>query len=107
LGDEIELLIRATEYPHRIGASSLSVNIIRDADLAQVFSVAWLQQIIFGLAAEWNQSPIDVLREEEGFIRAMRFSTDWAKAIFMQAVIDAKAEEIAAFLAILSEKIVA
>jgi hypothetical protein len=63
---------------------------------------AWLQQVVFGLAAEWNQSPMEVLVAEEQFVRTIRFSTEWAQRLFPRVAIDAKTEETADLLSLLS-----
>ncbi len=101
--NEIETIMRTTEFPHRpMEISSLPIAIIRDADMAQCFSEAWLQQVVFGLAAEWRRPPLEVLREEEKFIRGIRFTTEWARTLFPQEAINAKADEAAELAALLS-----
>jgi hypothetical protein len=61
---QIEALIEATHYPYKIGSDKLDLlaQIIRDADLAQALSPAWIQQVVFGLAQEWELSPLEVLK---------------------------------------------
>jgi hypothetical protein len=82
--NEIAYMIKATQFPYVIGEEGLSLEaqILRDADLSQAFSVAWIQQVIFGLSEEWNQKPIEVLRMQSGFISKLKYRTDWAKTIF-------------------------
>src|SRR6516162_1069264 len=59
---EIEALIEATHYPYKTKSEELGLlaNIIRDADLAQAFSPAWIQQVVIGLALERGTAPIEV-----------------------------------------------
>ena len=49
---EIEALIEATHYPYRTAGEELDLlgKILRDADLAQVLSPIWIQQVVIGLA---------------------------------------------------------
>ena len=98
--EDIENLIVVTEYPYKVLSSglSLSAQIIRDADLCQAFSVAWLQEVIFGLAREWNKKPVEVLQMQEPFLRALKFNTDWARETFPQQDIEAKIAEARALI---------
>ncbi len=100
--DIIEL-IRTTEYPHKgeTSALPLSYQIMRDADLGQTFSVAWIQQVVFGLAAEWGKQPIEVLKMQGGFLKNLKFHTKWGQQMFPQRVIDAKVKEAEELLQIL------
>jgi hypothetical protein len=45
---EIEALIEATHYPYKTAGEELDLlgKILRDADLAQVFSPVWIQQVV-------------------------------------------------------------
>jgi hypothetical protein len=74
----IEAAIRATEFPYRTSASSLDLaaKIIRDADLAQVLSPVWIQQIVIGLAKEAGLAPLEMLRSQRWFLGALRFNTE-------------------------------
>ena len=98
-------LIRASEYPYKVPTESLGLRaqILRDADMAQVFSVAWVQQTVFGLSAEWGKPPLEILKTEANFLRSLKFHTEWAKSFFTPATIEAKIVEINALNAILSE----
>ncbi|MEK7641735.1 MAG: hypothetical protein AAB365_01955 [Patescibacteria group bacterium] len=93
---DISQLIRATEYPHIVHSRSpgLSSQIIRDADLSQGFSVAWIQQVIFGLAGEWNQKPIDVLQKQLEFLEKLEYHTTWAQQFFSLEDVESKKAEI-------------
>ena len=96
-------LIQATEFPHREAhGHPLLTAIIRDADIAQALTPAWIQQTVIGLAKEWGMTPMEMLLQEEPFIRGMRFATDWARSAFPQEEIDAKAKEAADLVALLS-----
>jgi len=77
---EIEALIRATQYPYKIGSEKLDPlgKIIRDADLAQALSNVWIQQVVIGLAQEWGVTPLEALRKQVPFLAGLRFSTQWA-----------------------------
>jgi hypothetical protein len=103
--DEIAKIIKATEFPYTIPTHQLShcQKIIRDADIAQVFSVAWIQQVILGLAKEWGKPPLDVLQMQEGFLKGINFGTTWARELFPQEIIDGKIKENREIIAILLE----
>jgi hypothetical protein len=92
---EIETLIEATQYPYKVGSDKLDLlgQIIRDADLAQALSSAWIQQIIVGLAVEWGVHPIEVLRGQASFLAGLSLYTRWARELFPQELIQAKIEE--------------
>lgn len=93
----------ATEFPHKTPGEQLSLpaQILRDADMSQTLSVAWIQQVIFGLAAEWGKQPIEVLRMQTGFLSSLKFHTSWAQEKFPQSTIDAKIDEVKQLLEIL------
>ena len=92
---EIEALIEATHYPYKTGSDKLDLlgQIIRDADLAQALSPAWIQQVVIGLAQEWEVQPLDVLRAQGAFLAALPFYTRWARQLFPRELIQAKAKE--------------
>jgi hypothetical protein len=100
---KIQELIGDTEYPHVIPSADLDLGaqILRDADLAQGLSDAWIQQVIFGLAAEQRKTPIEVLASQVDFLTNLRFHTDWAREMFPRSAIDAKIEEVQDLLSIL------
>jgi len=100
----IRSLINATEYPYKGPSESLSLSaqIIRDADLSQVLSVAWIQQVVFGLATEWNKKPIEVLAMQGPFMSSLKFHTEWAQKLFPQSDIEAKIAETRLFLDLLN-----
>lgn len=100
---EIEAFIRPTEYPYKIDVSTLSLagQILRDADSSQALSVAWVQQIIFGLSSEMSVTPVKVFEMQEGFLRSLHFATGWARDTFTEEVIEEKIAEAKAYLAII------
>jgi hypothetical protein len=101
--DDIAELIRATQYPNVIPSDALDLcgKILRDADLSQAFSVAWIQQVVFGLAAEWGKKPVELLKLQEPFHRSLIFQTDWARQRFSQEAVDAKINEARELLELL------
>jgi len=104
----IVALINATEYPYSdkrsIGTLTLSEHIIRDADMGQALAMAWLQQVVFGLAKEWNLHQTQVLRMQPDFLSNLKFVTQWAKRTFSQAQIIEKFHEANELLSILDEE---
>ncbi len=106
LGD-IESAIRGTQYPYVVQPQDLDLCglILRDADVSQAFSVAWLQQVIFGLAAEWNMKPIEVLKLQEPFHRKLVFQTDWGRHQFPQVAVDSKIREAQDLVGLLEMKV--
>ena len=100
---QIEALIEATHYPYKIGSDKLDLlgQIIRDADRAQALSPAWIQQVVFGLAQEWEVSPLEVLKGQGSFLAGLSFSTCWAQQLFPQELIQAKIEEVEHLLQLL------
>jgi hypothetical protein len=101
--DDIIGLIKATEFPYSVPAEQIDLRgqIIRDADLSQALSIAWIQQVIFGLAEEWNMRPIDVLKKQPGFLGWLKYNTDWGKQTFGQDVLEKKVLEVHELLEIL------
>jgi hypothetical protein len=100
----IEYLILVTKYPHTepVSRFTLSGQIMCDADLSQALNPAWIQQVVFGLASEWGNTPTEVFSAQEDFIlNSLRFATEWAHARFPQEVIAKKLEEVRLFMDIL------
>lgn len=101
--DRIDDLIRSTQYPHSPwDLNDRAALILRDADLSQAFSVAWIQEVVIGLAAEWRQSPLEVLRAQAAFHRGIVYETDWARALFPREVVEAKIAEAEAMYTLLT-----
>lgn len=92
---EIGELIEITQFPYTVESTHLGLRalILRDADVSQALSVAWIQQIVFGLAAEWGKSPSEVLAIQEPFLSQVKFHTEWAQQRFPQVDIQAKVQE--------------
>lgn len=103
--EDICELIEATQYPYITPTSELSLSgkIIRDADISQALAVAWIQQVIFGLAAEWRTQPIEVLKAQGSFLSQLSFATDWARELFPPSLIELKIKEAKALLQLLEE----
>jgi 3'5'-cyclic nucleotide phosphodiesterase len=91
--EAIKDLIKATQFPYVSADNEIELGamIIRDADLSQSLSVAWIQQVIFGLAQEWKKKPLEVLRSQIGFTRGLTYNTHWAQESFD---LDAKVAEV-------------
>lgn len=102
--DEIVEIIKATRYPYKVpsGELPLQMQVIRDADLSQSLSVAWIQQIAFGLAEEWGISPLEVLKKQESFHRSLVFHTKWAQDKFPSEVVEEKISEVRDLLNLLT-----
>ena len=99
---DIEEIVAASEFPHKKDVPlSLEALILRDADIAQVFSSVWVQQIIFGLAKEKGVSPHEMLEGQEAFLKNLHFETKWAQEKFPQRIIDAKIEEVRGYIDVL------
>jgi hypothetical protein len=100
---EIEALIEVTQYPYKIGSEKLDLlgRIIRDADLAQALSPAWIQQVVIGLAQEWRVQPLDVLKSQASFLAGLSLNTSWARQMFPQELIRAKIDEVEQLLRLL------
>lgn len=106
--DDIVTIIRATEYPHRETTSELTLPemIIRDADVLQAFSPAWIQQIVFGLSEEQKEAPIGMLRLQVPYLEGLELYTEWAKEAYPRTVIEEKLTEVRAVLKWLEPPIV-
>jgi hypothetical protein len=101
----IAKLIEATQFPYRTPSQHLSLDaqILRDADMSQVFHTAWLQQILFGLGAEMNMTPVQMLAAQPAFLETLSFSTPWAHATFPPSLIREKINESRELLALLQD----
>ncbi len=102
---EIAQMIRGTQYPYVIEVEELDLcgQILRDADVSQAFSVAWVQQVVLGLASEWSKTPLEVLRMQEPFLGSLVLRTEWARREFPESDIRAKMEEAHELLALLDD----
>ncbi|MEI6835276.1 MAG: hypothetical protein WCK59_00385 [Candidatus Falkowbacteria bacterium] len=86
LEDEVTNFIRATQFPYVECKQNLGVDIIRDADMSQLFDDEWIQQVILGLSLEMKITPLQMLQSQLVFIPAMTFHTKWAKESFSPLV---------------------
>ena len=84
----------------------MGAEILRDADISQIFSDVWLQQIVFGLSKEMSISsestisPQQFLKKQITYLKDLRFYSDWGKKTFYLQVRD-KLQETRALLSIL------
>ncbi|MDP1690286.1 MAG: hypothetical protein Q8L52_03760 [bacterium] len=103
--EKIAELIHATEYPYVVPLEKLTLcgKILCDADMSQALSVAWIQQVIFGLSAEWNKKPIEVLKIQKPFLMGLTFHTVWAHHQFPKREIEAKIKEARELFELLDE----
>ena len=102
--EEISSLIRYTEFPHKNSGSEipLSGQILRDADLSQVLSNAWMQAILLGLGQERGKTFAEMLKGQVSFLENVTFVTEWAQEMFPPEVIHRKQTEVQELLKILS-----
>jgi len=100
---EIAGLVRSTEYPYKQYSEGVELlaQILRDADLAQALTPVWIQQVVFGLAAEGRLTPAEVLKQQKPFLSGLKLSTEWGRTLFPQEAIDAKVAEAEELLGIL------
>lgn len=105
--NNIVSLMQDTEFPYKVSSDGLLLNarILRDADMAQVFSLAWMQQVIFGFASEWRKAPLDVLRLQIPFLDNITFSTEWGQTTYPKKVVEEKIEEVKQLLELLDLKV--
>ncbi len=103
--EEVSEFISWTEFPYKVPSNHISLpgQILRDADLTQAMSVAWLQQVVIGLASEWGKTPLEVLRMQKGFLGNLKFSTEWAMKAYGQKAIEDKIAEAEELLAVLEK----
>jgi hypothetical protein len=103
---QVEAIIEATHYPYKVAREKLDLlgEIIRDADLAQVLSPVWLQQVVMGLAQEWKVKPLEVLKLQASFLATLPFNTDWARRLFPLELVQAKIDEAEKLLRFLATK---
>ena len=100
--DTIKRLINTTEYPPKDGVSDLLEGIIRDADASQALCESWIQQVIFGLSAEWGVDRLQVFKMQEKFLSSIQWNTDWAAVKYTNSAIKAKIAEGKAHIRLLS-----
>lgn len=98
----IEQLIRWTEFPHKTDGYKMSLagQILIDADRMQALSPVWIQETVLGLAQEWGVNEIIALKKNISFHQRLFFSTEWAKTVFPQELVNQKIREAERYLAI-------
>lgn len=104
--DGIVQLIRSTEFPHTNNSDKLSLceQILRDADVSQVLSSSWIQQILFGLSAEMLVTPGELLQMQEEFLtKNLHFATDWANT-YLRPEIQIRLQEAKDLLSFLGKE---
>jgi len=101
--DDIAAIIRPTEFPYKVAVEELPLlaQILRDADVAQAFSQAWIQQVVFGLSGEWGMNPIEILKMQKAFLGNLAPATEWGRQMFPREAINAKIAEAEELLAML------
>lgn len=100
--DPIIALIGITEFPYKVTEGlDLCSQIMRDSDLSQALNSVWLQQVIFGLAAEWNRTPLEILKAQNNFHRSLNFYTAWARDNWPKEEIEKKIDEVNKLIEIL------
>lgn len=77
--DTIASYIDSTEFPHVDKELTLPAKILRDADISYTLSPAWLQIVGYGLPAELNKKPEEIIKFQESFLKGLTFSTTWAE----------------------------
>jgi len=86
---EVEGIIRVTEYPYVIEPICIEQKIIRDADLMQCLRPTWKEMIIVGLRQEMSIKLGKDLTEEEmcegqiKFLDAVKPHSDWGKDVLI------------------------
>lgn len=81
----ISNIIKATQFPCVVPENELTISmrIIRDADISQNFSPAWIQQCWIGLAEEFGVDPINFLGEGNlNFLKGIKFYSVWGQEKF-------------------------
>ncbi len=79
--DEVCKIIDATQYPYVIESKDLDLTqeIIRDADLMQVFEYNWIQQNMMGLCSEMGVTMDKMIVGQKQFLMSAQFNTEWGK----------------------------
>lgn len=99
--DEISEIIKASEFPPKVPSSELNLmqQILRDADVSQCLSNAWIQQV-FGLSVEISITPIAMLKMQKPFLTNLTFATKWGHDRFADKI-PAKIQEAEEMVAML------
>lgn len=103
--EDICKLIRATQFPPPEDVEeTLLTDIMRDADMTQAYSVAWVLQVPIGLAKEWDMSVIDLFRGQQKFLAGVEWRTGWAKKTFTPEIVAAKIAEAEGWVRVLTKE---
>lgn len=94
-GGDIVSILKVTKFPHTdLGKSmTLEQKIIRDADMSQAFGPVWIGDIVAGFGSELGKTPLEMLRQQEGFLKGVSFYTDFARELWGDIAIEAKLQE--------------
>lgn len=76
---EVCRIIDATQYPYVIEPEEMDLKqqIIRDADLMQVFEYNWIQQNMMGLCSEMGITMDKMIPGQKAFLMGAQFNTNW------------------------------
>ena len=76
---EVCRIIDATQYPYILEPEELDLKqqIIRDADLMQVFEYNWIQQNMMGLCSEMGVTMDKMIPGQRDFLMKAQFNTNW------------------------------
>jgi hypothetical protein len=76
---EVCRIIDATQYPYVIEPEDMDLKqqIIRDADLMQVFEYNWIQQNMMGLCSEMGITMDKMIPGQREFLMKAQFNTNW------------------------------
>jgi len=79
--DEVSRIIKSTQYPYVIEVEHLDLKqqIIRDADLMQVFEYNWIQQNMMGLSTEMGIPLSKMILGQKDFLMSVKFNTTWGQ----------------------------
>lgn len=81
----INSLIKQTEFGpegHVNRQPTFYGKIMRDADLSQACSNAWIRLVVFGLAKEMQLPPAIMLRMQKDFLSKIQFESEWGREKF-------------------------
>ena len=72
-------IIDATQYPYILEPDEMDLKqqIIRDADLMQVFEPNWIQQLMLGLCSEMDIPMDKMIPGQKDFLMKAQFNTNW------------------------------
>jgi len=101
--EEIENILRATQFPHEdLGSTAtLEQRILRDADVSQAFGPVWIGDILAGFGSELEKTPLEMLKQQLGFLNTLKFHSDFGKVFYGEDALHAKKVETMDLIAIL------